>query len=122
MAMAASMLRHGHAPLEVAAATGVPLALVQLLAEHRTAAPPADPAGPGSAPPPPGPQPTHPPPATRRHHRWQAWVRYTAGTAMIGNLGLALAAAPTHLPVLGLASLLLTCPLFAVLLLSTISQ
>jgi hypothetical protein len=39
--MAASMLRRGHQPLEVANATGVPLALVELLTRHRTPSRPA---------------------------------------------------------------------------------
>jgi hypothetical protein len=34
--MAASLLRHGHEPLRAAEITRVPLALVQLIADHLT--------------------------------------------------------------------------------------
>lgn len=36
VAMAASLLRHGHEPLRAAEITRVPLALVQLIADHLT--------------------------------------------------------------------------------------
>jgi hypothetical protein len=120
VALAASMLRHGRDPHEIAQVTQVPLALVQLLAEHPT---PRTPTSHTRTPRPAARVPAAPSdrttiPSDRR--TWWALVHLTAGATMIGNLGLAIAAATTHLPALGLAAVLLIAPLFAVLLLATI--
>jgi hypothetical protein len=114
------MLRHGRDPHDITQITEVPLALVQLLAEHPTPRTPKTHN--------PTPRPAARVPAARpdrttipSHRRtWWDRVHLTTGATMIGNLGLAIAAATTHLPALGLASLLLITPLFAVLLLATI--
>jgi hypothetical protein len=46
--VAASMLRHGHDPQEIAQGTGVPLALVELIGEGLDTHPAASPAAPKS--------------------------------------------------------------------------
>ena len=137
------MLRHGHHPLKVADATGVPLALVELIhAEHHphpvnpAPTPPAGDTAPvldqlSSAPDPGavsdvdlvGQVPNYGPVAAdldRRRtelvwSRWRARNRCAAILALVGNVALATAADITHLFALVIAAVMLT-PLLVVLL------
>jgi hypothetical protein len=130
MLVAASMLRHGHDPPAVAEATGVPLALVDLIGEQldthpATSPPPATHPSPdhragnniGADQHPPA-TPTNPvgvPRAPERHA--QRWARITVA-ALIGwmiNLGLSATADIIHLPTLGITSLILA-PLLVIVL------
>jgi hypothetical protein len=120
--VAASMLRRGHQPLDVANATGVPVALVELIAaEHHP-----DPRG--------RPEPTRPtgatssrldePPSAPNEHpvrpdlsvqhtqlvasRWAARICCAAVLIIIGSVGLAAAADITHSSTLAVAAVILT--------------
>jgi hypothetical protein len=129
VAMAASLLRHGRDPVRVAERTQVPLALVELLAEHaggdRHCVRPRRSAGcQSSIFEPDSPQPsggsawqyvemsrpwaTARRPIRSRSHGWPL----TAILPIVMNLGLALTCMASHRPVLGAISLLVTAPLF----------
>lgn len=113
VAMAAVMLRHGRDPLHVADTTGVPLALVELLAEHLPTPAPAHPDNPVTTsprPPRPAPFSPHPPPLARS---W-AWWLLTAFLPILTNLGLAVTAVAAHRPALAAVSLIAVAPMFVV--------
>lgn len=132
--VAASMLRRGHQPLDVANATGVPLALVELIAtEHH-------PDLPGR------PEPIRPsgvtawildgPPLVSDNDpttadllvqrsqmgtsRWAIRICCTAALVVVGNVGLAAAAAITHSFTVALAAVILTLLLLMALALCAI--
>ncbi|WP_445183352.1 hypothetical protein ACTXG6_33225 [Pseudonocardia sp. Cha107L01] len=127
--MAASLLRHGRDPVRVAELTQVPLALVELLAEHqdsrrhctrprRSAGPPSSTLKPDSPPSSAGsawqyvemsrPWATPRRPILSRSHGGPL----AAILPIVMNLGLALICMASHRPVLGSASLLVTAALF----------
>ena len=120
--VAASMLRRGYPPLDVANATGVPLALVELIAtEHHPDPPgrpePAPPAGASSStlekpPSAPGDDPVRPnlpvPHTPPGASRWAAWICCAAVLVVVGNVGLAAAAEIRHMPTLAMAAVILT--------------
>lgn len=116
--MAASMLRRGHRPLDVANATGVPLALVELIhTEHHPdpterLAPAAGAAGPVINEPRSAPDSVRPDlPAQhgpRGASRWAVRICCAALLVVLGNVGLAAAADITHMPTLAMVAVILT--------------
>jgi hypothetical protein len=128
--VAASMLRHGHPPRAIAEATGVPLALVGLIRDHldddahpadttaapepRRRSPRCDGHAPGA-----GRRP-HPPSAELLHVRRRMRLAVAALVGWVCNLGLAAAAELAHLPILGMASLILAPLLVTFLLLQVL--
>lgn len=120
--VAASMLRRGLQPLDVANATDVPLALVELIAtEHH----PNPPRGPGPVPATaatgsmldePGSTADEDPdrPDLSVQHtelvasRWAARICCAALLVIVGNVGLAVAAEITHVSALAMAAVILT--------------
>ncbi|MBV8995616.1 MAG: hypothetical protein JO287_18390 [Pseudonocardiales bacterium] len=127
--VAASMLRRGRRPLDVANATGVPLGLVELIAAERHPAPPGHPG------------PTLPTGATGsmldesrsapeddlvrpdllvQHpdlgaFRWAVRICCAAVVVIVGNVGLAAAAEIVHSSALAMAAVILTPLLLTVL-------
>ena len=122
LGVAASMLRRGHPPLDVANATGVPLALVDLIAaEHHHNPPgrpePTPPTGATSSmPDEPGSALDDDPvrPEVSVHHpaldtsRWAARICCAAVLVLVGNVGLAAAADIMHRSTLAMAAVILT--------------
>jgi hypothetical protein len=120
---AASMLRRGHQPLDVANATGVPVALVELIAAEHHPDPPGRPAPtrptgatssrldePPSAP---DDDPVRPDLSVQQHtqlvaSRWAARIGGAAVLVIVGNVGLAAAADITHSSTLAVAAVILT--------------
>ena len=121
--VAALMLRRGHHPLEVANATDVPLALVELIAAEQHAEVPGRrrptwaAAGaidamleePLLAS---GDRPITPAPSVQDIRpggsRWAVWICCAAVLIILGNIGLAAAAEITHMPTLAMAAVILT--------------
>lgn len=120
--MAASMLRHRHHPLDVANATDVPLALVELIAtEHHSDSPghpgPTRPTGATSSmvdehhlaidddPVRPGLSVQHPEPVASR---WRVWICCAAVLVIAGNVSLAAAAEIMRMSTLAVVAVILT--------------
>jgi len=108
VATAAAMLRRGHDPIRVAELTKVPLALVELLAEHATGDRPSAergwhyvaPSRPWATPEPP----------TRGPHWWPL----RAIVPMLTNLALVVDAVACNRPVLAAGCLIATVPLLVI--------
>lgn len=127
--VAASMLRRGYQPLDVANATDVPLALVELIATESRPDPPkrpapTPPAGTTSSMldeprPVPDDNPVRPdlsaPPNRLGASRWATGICCAAVLVVLGTVGLAAAADITHNPALAIAAVILTPLLLTVL-------
>ena len=135
MLVAASMLRHGHDPHAVAEATGVPLALVDLIGDQLDTHPATSPPPPATHPSPdhragnniigadphPPATPTNPvevPRAAERHAHRGARITAAALIGWMINLGLSATADIIHLPTLGITALILAALLVVVLVLN----
>ena len=107
IALASALLRHGHDPLRVAESTHVPLALVELLAEHSPARgrAPTKPSCRHLEPPRPWASPPGQLPTRGGTERW-----FTTITPLLMNLTLALTCAATHHPILAATTLLSIAP------------
>jgi hypothetical protein len=120
--VAASMLRRGHQPLDVANATGVPSALVELIAAEHHRDPPGRP-GPTRSTGATGAMLDQPrsvpeddrvrpdlsvPHPQRGASRWAARICCAAVLIVVGNVGLAAAADITHSSTLAMAAVILT--------------
>lgn len=127
LGVAVSMLRRGHSPLDVANATGVPLALVDLIAAEHHPDPPGRPepspstGATSSMPDEPGSALDDDPvrddrvrPEVSVHHtaldtpRWAARICCAAVLVLVGNVGLAAAADIMHSSTLAMAAVILT--------------